>query len=83
MKRLILASTLLAVCSVVAASCKDNAPHCDPQEVRPCFCAMGTNGQMVCADDGQNFGACVCLDGGVPDAEPAGTEPPGAAPDGG
>jgi hypothetical protein len=81
--RAIWAIAMLWTC-VSACSCKsfadlslDNVPMCDPKSKDPCFCNMGTKGIRTCNDDGQDYGQCMCLDGGAPDTD-AGQEEAGA-----
>ena len=46
----------------------NNAPICTPQTTSVCICDRGLAGQQTCNTNGQGYGTCECLDGGVVDA---------------
>lgn len=43
----------------------NNAPLCDPGEVRTCTCNTGAPGEQTCQSDGQDYLSCACNDAGV------------------
>ena len=61
----------------------NNAPLCDPGEVRACTCNTGGPGEQTCQSDGQDYLSCACndpaasRDAGVPSvADAAAATPP-------
>lgn len=44
----------------------NNAPLCNPGEVRACTCNTGDPGEQTCQSDGQDYVSCACNDAGVP-----------------